>query len=237
MHIDQIQVAAARRALLAPPRDRQPTERIDFKIRPISESWRILDKLPALKTATCNAAYIWRDSDPADRFGRMPPTFAQRRCELRDHGLLLPPSAPLWATKGYRIWQDADLAADATGDPTAVSAWHVLMQIPATVSPDRWAWLVTGYLQRQLADRGAAVAWAIHALEGADGSWIVPPHAHAIVTARHWRTGPAKGQRHPAWAATWDQQHRLGAAWRRRCETSRLMATSGLFNLNKMCPL
>lgn len=228
MLITRTEVAEARRALLAsPPRDRRPADAIDFKIRPISEDWRLVHRMPAYRTATCNAAYIWRDSDVTDRFGPMPRAFAERRYELRGAGLLLPANAPLWATEGYRVWQDADEAAFATGDPTEVSAWHVMAQIPETVSPALWKWLLTGFLERELAGKGAAVAWAIHALQGDGGQWLVSPHGHAIVTARKWKTGATKGQRHPAWIASWEQQRRLSAAWRRRCATTSLMAQAG----------
>jgi hypothetical protein len=158
----------------------------------------------------------------------MPARFADRRCELRGAGLLLPANAPLWATEGYRIWQDADEAAFATGDPTAVSAWHVMAQIPETVSPSHWRWMFTGFLQRELVRNGAAVAWALHSLQGESSDWLVSPHGHAIVTARHWKAGAAKGQRHPAWIASSEQQRRLGAAWRQRCATTSLMAQAGL---------
>ena len=228
MYITQSELADFRRALFAaPPRDRQPSDAIDFRIRPISEDWRLVHRMPSYKTATCNAAYIWRDSDAADRFGPMPRKFAEGRCELRGAGLLLPANAPLWAAEGYRIWQDADEAAFATGDTTEVSAWHVMAQIPETMAPRWWRWMVTGFLQRELVGRGAAVAWAIHALNGDRGSWLVSPHCHAIVTARKWKTGAGKGERHPAWLASWEQQRRLGAAWRRRCATTSLMAQAG----------
>ena len=228
MIITQAQIADARRTLFAPPpRERRPVEAIDFKIRPISEAWRLVHRMPAYKTATCNTAYIWRESDVADRFGPMPTKFAERRYELRGAGLLLPASAPVWAVEPYRIWQDADDAAHATGDQTEVSAWHLMAQIPETVSPAWWRWMFTGFLQRELVDRGAAVAWAVHALEGEEG-WLVSPHGHAIVTARHWRSGARKGMRHPAWIASWEQQRRLGAAWRRRCATTRLIALAGI---------
>lgn len=228
MFITKAELADARRALFAaPPRNRRPADAIDFKIRPISEDWRLVHRMPSYKTATCNAAYIWRDSDVEDRFGPMPSAFAERRCELRGAGLLLPANAPLWAAEGYQIWQDADEAAFATGDPTAVSAWHVMAQIPESVSPTHWHWMFRGFLERELSSKGAAVAWAVHALEGCNGDWLVSPHGHAIVTARRWKTGTRKGDRHPAWIASSEQQRRLGVAWRRRCATTRLMAQAG----------
>jgi len=227
INITNAEIAATRRYLLAPPRDRRPSNHIDFKIRPISEDWLILDRRPALKTATCNVAYIWRDSDVADRFGPMPKSFAERRFELRGSGLLLPANAPLWSTVDYRIWEDADVATLATGDPQAVSAWHLIAQIPDNIPPSKWCWMTASFLERELVDRGAAVAWAVHGLASGDGGWIVPPHMHAIITARHWKTGARKGQRHPAWISSTRQQLKLGAAWRRRCATLSLVAGAG----------
>lgn len=218
--ITKSKIGAMKRILFAHSRARKPDDRPDFNVRPISEEWRIGHRMPAYKTAVSNAAYIWRDSAPVDRFGAMPARFAERRCELRGAGLILPASAPVWSTSGYTIWEEADAATVATGDPTSVAAWHVVMEIPLTIRPVRWAWLVTGFVERELAARGAAVAWAIHALQGDDG-WIAKPHAHLIVTARYWRHDHRQGQRHPAWIGSWDAQKRLEFAWRRRSGAAR----------------
>jgi hypothetical protein len=56
---------------------------------------------------------------------------------------------------------------------------------------------------------------------------MVAPHLHAIVAARHWKTGPRKGLRHPNWIATSEQQRRVGMAWRRRCAVTQLMKKAG----------
>lgn len=54
MYISQADLADTRRILLAsPPRDRRPPDAIDFKVRPISEDWRLVHRMPAYKTATC----------------------------------------------------------------------------------------------------------------------------------------------------------------------------------------
>ena len=198
-HITNADIDAMKRILFVPQRNRQSIGQLDFKIRPISEQWRLTDRAPAYKSAVANAAYIWRDDSPIDRFGTMPAKFAQRRCELRGAGLMLPASAPAWAAKDYAIWEEADASACATGDPTAVAAWHVMMQIPVSTPPGTWKGLVTDFVERELTSRGAAVAWAIHALQEADGNWIVQPHAHLIVSARRWRHDHRQGQRHPAW--------------------------------------
>lgn len=224
MHITKAEVEAARRLLFARPRGRNDGHP-DVGIRPISAAWRSFGRMPGYKTAVANAAYIWRDSDPSDRFGPMPATFAERRCELRGSGLVLPASAPLWATKGYTIWEEADEAATATGDPTEVAAWHIMLQIPATIQPSFWPWMMTGFVERELAGRGAVTAWAIHALQGDDGGWIVAPHAHLVTTARHWRHDHRQGRRHPGMTGSWAAQRRLEFAWRRRCATSLTMPT------------
>lgn len=221
--VTKADVDAMKRILFARPRDRQVGDHPDFKVRPISEAWRLDRRMPAYKTAVANVAYIWRDSDAADRFGAMPAKFAERRCEIRGVGLMLPGSAPVWATKNYAIWEDADAATVATGDTTAVAGWHVMMEIPESIRACEWQRLVTGVVAQELANRGAAVAWAIHALEGIDG-WIVKPHVHLIVTARHWRHDKRHGQRHPAWIGSWQAQRRLEFAWRRRCLGARLLS-------------
>lgn len=122
--------------------------------------------MPEYRTAVCNVAYISRDSDVADRCGRMPAAFAERRYEFCAMGMMVPAKVPLWTTDPYRIWSEADDAPLATGDPTAVSAWHVVGEIPVGVPAARWTWMVTGFLQRELVDQGAAVAWATYALQG-----------------------------------------------------------------------
>lgn len=219
-YITKADVDAMKRILFARPRDADPGKNLDFKVRPISEEWRLDHRMPAYKTAVANAAYIWRDDLPADRFGPMPTKFAERRCELRGAGLILPRSAPDWATTGYAIWEEADAATLATADPTAVAAWHVLMEIPASVRPDQWVKLVTGFVEDALAAKGSVTAWAIHALEGDSGDWIVKPHCHLIVTARYWRHDRRQGVRHPAWIGSWAAQKRLEFAWKRRCNAA-----------------
>jgi len=215
-YITKADIDAMKRILFTRPRNSRPEAHPDFKVRPISEGWRLDRRMPAYKTAVANTAYIWRDSEVADRFGPMPAKFAERRCELRGAGLILPASAPVWACKGYKIWEEADAATVATADPTAVAAWHVLMEIPASIRASSWQGLVTGFIERELAAKGAVTAWAIHALRGPDDEWIVKPHAHLVVTARHWRHDCRQGQRHPAWIGSWGAQKRLEFEWRRR---------------------
>ena len=121
MDFTQQDIAAMRQKLFGRARDQHAAGHPEFRVRPISEAWDLFDKAPGYKTAIANCAYIWRDSGPMDRFGPMPLAFAERRCELRGAGLILPGSAPQWAAQGYTIWEEADRAAAATGNPTAVA--------------------------------------------------------------------------------------------------------------------
>lgn len=222
MHVTKADVDAVKLAWgLLPRNDDAPK----FNIRPISEAWRWSSRRPAYRTAVANAAYIWRDASPVDRFGPMPGSFEQRRFELRASGLLLPSSAPQWAAEGYRIWEDADRVVAAADDPTAVAAWHVVMEIPTDVPSARWSNLVINFVQRELIRRGAVVAWAIHGLEGKGGNWLVAPHCHLICTARYWRNDHRHGLRNVSWLGDWGRQRSLEMAWRRACLTIRPCAS------------
>lgn len=203
--------------------DMHPEGRGEFKVRPISKVWRYEGRRPAYRTAVANVAYIWRDGDVTDEFGKMPSSFSRRRYELRGHGLMLPGSAPKWAREGYRIWREADANTAATGDPRDASAWHVCCQIPDWVPVEQWRWFVTSFVKRELSQKGAAVAWAVHALAGDDGGWIVRPHVHLIVSRLYWRhRARTFGARHPAWLANGRAQARLAARWHLWCGTPRL---------------
>ena len=153
----------------------------------------------------------------------MPAAFTQRRYELRATGMCLPANAPEWASDGYRIWSEADANTAATGDATAASAWHVVCQIPTTVSEDYWEWLLIGFIKCELSGKGAIVAWAMHSLQGDDGEWIVKPHFRLVVTRLRWRHRAADfGQPHPNWLSGRKAQARFQAAWFLRCGSARL---------------
>lgn len=201
-----------------------PEGRGEFKVRPISKAWRHKGRKPAYRTAVCNASYIWRDGDAVDEYGKMPASFSQRGYELRARGLALPGSAPKWASERYRVWEEADANAAATGDNTAAPGWHVVGEIPTTISEHYWEWLLLGFIERELAGRGAVVAWAIHALQGDDGEWIVKPHFHLVVTLLYWRHRTGRfGKRHPNWLSNRKAHNRLQAAWYRRCGDARMI--------------
>lgn len=225
MHITKAEIAAGRRAFMARPRG-QKNDRLDFKIRPISQEWRSVGKAPAYKTAVANVCYIWRRPDGVDRFGPMPAHFAQAY-DLRSCGLLLPRSAPAWAGEDFAIWAEADEAVVATGDPTEIAAWHLMGQIPGSVDPREWDATARSFLQRELVDRGAPVAYAVHALRGGDDTWLIEPHLHAIVAARQYRHDALHGERHPIWLARAASHVRAAARWQHHWRWPQM--TSSLF--------
>jgi hypothetical protein len=236
MFINHQPLKTARRNLVVRPRAISRADWPDFKIRPISEEWQYVGRVPAYRTMVANVAYIWRDSSPVDRLGPMPRSFEQRRFELQGSGLALPASAPLWASADpYQIWQEADEVTAASGNPADLAGWHVMMEIPKNIQPEHWRWMVTGFVHSQFVSKGAAVAWAIHSLEGCDGDWIIAPHVHLIVSGRHWRHDYRRGRRHPNWIASWAQQKRMEFAWRRRCARLRDLESAG-FAINDRWP-
>ena len=178
-------------------------------------------RVPAYKTAIANVAYIWRDSSPTDRsdrmptaFARMPTAFARRRDELHGAGLILPTSAPVWASEGYTIWQEADAATAATNNPDAIAAWHMILEIPSRIPRAAWRGLIVTFVERHLAAKGKTTAWAIHALRDED-EWLVEPHAHLVVSERGWRHDMRLGRRQVGGVGSWGGQRSLELSRRR----------------------
>lgn len=199
-----------------------PDRRVDFTIRPVSAEWRLVGRKPAYRTARANVQYIWRDSVGRDRFGAMPRWFGERTYDLRAAGLLLPGSAPKWAATGYELWDRIDAATAATGDPTEVSAWHILAELPKELDERWWEWLAVTFAERNLVRLGGPVAYAVHALAAPDGGWVIAPHVHMVVPARRFRTGARHGQRMPSWAGYAGSHGRLKGAWRVACGLARV---------------
>lgn len=204
-----------------------PDRQVDFTIRPVSAEWRLVGRKPAYRTARANVQYIWRDGVGHDRFGAMPRWFGERTYDLRAAGLLLPGSAPVWAATGYELWDRVDAATAATDDPTAVSAWHILAELPRGLNEQWWEWLAVTFAERNLVRLGAPVAYAVHAVAAPGDEWAIAPHAHMVVPARRFRSGPRHGERMPAWAGTEAMHDRLERAWRATCGYARVRGATG----------
>jgi len=205
------------RPVVVEVKSKSKQRRDQVNIRPISIKWRsdngLVTRKPAYRTAIANVAYVWRDSQQIDQFGKMPLAFEARRFEIVHAGMMLPKSAPLWACREpYSIWREADYHSSQEADPCALSAWHVVLSLP-TEARDGWKALVERFVGDQLVGRGAAVAWAIHACQGEDGDWLVHPHAHLIVSARTWRRTSDWGKRQTHWLGNRAQQARFKSRW------------------------
>jgi hypothetical protein len=152
----------------------------------------------------------------------MPRWFGERTYDLRASGLLLPGSAPIWAGTEYELWDRIDASTAATGDPTEVSAWHILAELPHGLGERWWEWLTKMFAERNLVRLGAPVAYAIHSLAAADGGWVIAPHVHMVVPARRFRSGSRHGERMPSWAGSTGRHMRLERAWRTACGLARV---------------
>lgn len=153
-------------------------------------------------TATASYLYINRIAG-SDRFGKVPDGYIGRGDLVaagRCHPLKLPPRL----RSGDTLWREADDAATREG-PRAVSATHIVADLPTDVDPAHWVWLVKHYAYRHLVDKGMIVDFAIHAREGADGNPPGMPHVHLLATARFWRSNNRAGSRQWQWLATADQ--------------------------------
>lgn len=252
MFITNVDLARARRTLFRDDdadaeMDEQglghPDRRVDFTIRPVSAEWRLVGRKLAYRTARANVQYIWRDGAGHDRFGAMPRWFGERTYDLHAAGLLLPGSAPRWAATGYELWDRVDAATAATGEPTEVSAWHILAEMPSGLDARWWEWLATTFAERNLVRLGAPVAYAVHALAAAEDGWVIAPHVHMVVPARRFRAGMRHGHRMPSWAGYSSSHDRLERAWRAACGLARVksgtatpfMVADGLTAEKAMC--
>jgi hypothetical protein len=166
-------------------------------IRPISASgWTAMagDRRTTHASATANYHYITRTIGE-DARGVID---FRHRDDLVAFGTKLPASHPKWATEEGRIWRELD-AATCAMPADAVRAWHVVVTLPADSDPGDWIAMVRDYADG-IAARGPAVAWAIHARPDAITGWLVPPHAHLLITTRVWRHDARHGQTVSSWS-------------------------------------
>lgn len=162
-------------------------------------------------TSTASYLYINRLSGN-DRFGKVPDGYVDRG-DLLVSGRCHPQQKMVSRfLAGDALWREADEAAALEG-PQAVSATHIVIDLPFEAPAERWVWLVENYAYRYLIDRGMIVDWAIHTRMDGDGAWISPPHAHLLATARFWRPGGRSGSRQRCWLANADQIRTAEDAW------------------------
>lgn len=162
-------------------------------------------------TATATYLYIARQRGE-DRFGPVPDMYLAKG-DLQSTGRYHPTQRfPAELKEGAAIWQQADAAA-AQGQPTEVSGTHVVASLPPQLTLPEWERLVHQFVHDQLVDLGMVVDWAIHHRSEQSGKPEIHPHVHLLVTARHYRSNPRKGQRQRAWLASAEQIRAVEDAW------------------------
>ncbi|MBX9816212.1 MAG: MobA/MobL family protein [Sphingomonas sp.] len=186
-----------------------------FNARPISAAGRAdrsaSGPYATHYTATASWLYINRLAGE-DRFGPVPEEYLLKN-DLIAAGMCHPlQRMPAELRTGNRIWREADEAAALEG-PHAISATHIVADLPPNAEAERWRWLVERYCYDNLVERGMVVSWSIHAKPDADGGWVTPPHAHLLCTARFWRPNARQRDRQKRWLANADQIRVAEDAW------------------------
>ena len=128
------------------------------------------------RTALAAAAYIRRDrfETGASEFV----DFTKRGSDLVARISIQRPDAPEWTRSSYLRWKLADEASDRTGNPVDIRAWHVVADLPRSVSAGCWVDRVTELVSSALT-LGAVADVAIHNPGGS-----VSAHAHILVASR-----------------------------------------------------
>ena len=148
----------------------------------------------------------------SDRFGKVPDGYVDRG-DLVAAGRCHPQQkTPPHLRTGEALWHEADDAA-ATEGPRAVSATHIVADLPADLGADRWAWMVEDYVYRHMISLGMIVDWAVHHRPAGDGRPAGQPHVHMLATSRFWRAGGRQGSRHWQWLANAVQTRAAEEAW------------------------
>lgn len=161
-------------------------------------------------TATASWLYINRIAG-SDRFGAVPDGYVQRG-DLVAAGRCHPQKLPPRLRSGDTLWREADDAAALEG-PRAISATHIVADLPRDADPVHLAWLVQRYAYDCLIAKGMIVDWAIHHRPGSEGNPAGIPHVHLLASARFWRPVGRYGARHWQWLANADQIRTAEADW------------------------
>lgn len=187
-----------------------------FNARPVSaagrESRSTEGPYATHYTSTASWLYINRLSG-SDRFGKVPDAYVERG-DLIASGRCHPQQKMVPDFRsGNRIWYQADEAAALEG-PQAISATHIVADLPLDADATRWAWLAEHYAYRHLVDKGMIVDWAIHCRRSDEG-WTGTPHVHFLASARFWPPNGRLGSRQWQWLANADQTRTAEDAWLR----------------------
>lgn len=153
-------------------------------------------------TSTASYLYMHRLSG-SDRFGPVPDGYVMRD-DLIASGRCHPQKLPPRLRSGDTLWREADDAAALEG-PRAISATHIVADLPRDADTARSIWLVERYAYAHLVDKGMVVDWVIHAPKASADTPAAPVHVHLLATARFWRPTGRFGSRQWQWLANADQ--------------------------------
>jgi hypothetical protein len=145
--------------------------------------WRNQSKVDPSRTALREATYILRTRFEWDEqrrgAGRKFIDFAKRGEDLFVRVPILPAAPPWWATKPFLRWKKADEAAERTGRPDEIRAWHVVADLPMRCSKGEWVDRTEAMVRAVLPSKTIA-DFAVHV--PSDGT---PPHMHLLTAARY----------------------------------------------------
>ena len=140
-------------------------------------AWRRPSRVDPTRTALREAAYIlrtrfeWGDGEVVD--------FTKRRGDLFMSGAILPTATGEWAESPFVRWKAADDAAEKTGRPDEIRAWHVVADLPPGLSKGEWFDRAEQMVRAVLPDTAIAEMAGHMPFDG------TPPHLHLLVAPRY----------------------------------------------------
>ena len=147
--------------------------RLPFACRPIAgQLFRDAEGKLHRRTALREASYIRRTRFAKD--GRTLHDFTMRGEDLFMLTPIIPEGAPEWVNRPFLRWQLADEAAEASGEPDEVRAWHLCGDLKPGLTRYQWGEQVEAMTRTALPDHIVAEI-AIHVPPHK------PPHAHILV--------------------------------------------------------
>lgn len=177
-------------------------------------------------SAVAAAAYVSRGRTWDVRFAK-PQDYSRKR-DLAWSGILVPDSAPAWASDRHRLWTKVEEREDESNRKETAQLFRgTVIALPRELSPEQRVALVCAYVRDQFVSLGMVADINIHNPPAKDGG--EQPHAHVMLTMRDLTsTGfglkrrdwndvdfgkQADGGRHRAKAAKDGFLHQRRASW------------------------
>lgn len=151
--------------------------RLPFSCRPVSgQLFHDAQGIEHRRTALREATYIRRTH--FTKAGRTLHDFTLRGEDLFMLTPIIPAGAPEWVSRPYLRWQLADEAAEASGGPEEIRAWHICGDLKPGLTRGQWVDQVEAITRAALPDRIVAEI-AVHVPQDK------PPHAHILIAPRY----------------------------------------------------